>query len=67
MPPKPGEVAGLVPAFGPGEALVALTRNDYYQMGYLAPKGADARIRAEGVEGFRRTDRRTPPGPRRPR
>ena len=49
-----GEVAGLVPAFGPGEALVALTRNDYYQMGYLAPKAADARIRAEGVEGFRR-------------
>lgn len=49
-----GEVAGLVPAFGPGEALVALTRNDYYQMGYLAPKGTDARIRAEGVEGFRR-------------
>jgi 2-polyprenyl-6-methoxyphenol hydroxylase-like FAD-dependent oxidoreductase len=49
-----GEVAGLIPAFGPGEALVALTRNDYYQMGYLAPKGADTRIRAEGVEGFRR-------------
>jgi 2-polyprenyl-6-methoxyphenol hydroxylase-like FAD-dependent oxidoreductase len=33
---------------------VALFRNDYYQMGYLAPKGAGARIRAEGVEGFRR-------------
>lgn len=49
-----GEVAGLVPAFGPGEALVALTRNDYYQMGYLAAKGADVRIRAEGVENFRR-------------
>jgi 2-polyprenyl-6-methoxyphenol hydroxylase-like FAD-dependent oxidoreductase len=49
-----GEVAGLVPAFGPGEALLALFRNDYYQMGYLAAKGADARIRAEGVEGFRR-------------
>src|SRR6478735_5812029 len=47
-------VAGLVPAFGPGEALVGLTRTDYYQMGYLAPKGTDVRIRAEGVEGFRR-------------
>ena len=43
-----------MPAFGPGEALLALFRTDYYQMGYLAPKGADARIRAEGVEGFRR-------------
>lgn len=49
-----GAVAGIVPAFGRGEALVALNRTDYYQMGYLAPKGTDARIRAEGVEGFRR-------------
>ncbi len=53
-PHETGEVAGLVPAFGPGEALVGLTRTDYYQMGYLAPKGADARIRTEGVGGFRR-------------
>jgi 2-polyprenyl-6-methoxyphenol hydroxylase-like FAD-dependent oxidoreductase len=49
-----GAVAGIVPAFGLGEALVALNRTDYYQMGYLAPKGTDARIRVEGVEGFRR-------------
>jgi 2-polyprenyl-6-methoxyphenol hydroxylase-like FAD-dependent oxidoreductase len=49
-----GEVAGLIPALGPGEALIALNRTDYYQIAYLAPKGADARIRAEGVEGFRR-------------
>ncbi|QDY89405.1 FAD-dependent oxidoreductase [Arthrobacter sp. UKPF54-2] len=53
-PDETGEVAGLVPAFGPGEALVGLTRTDFYQMGYLAPKGTDVRIRAEGVEGFRR-------------
>ncbi len=53
-PEEAGEVAGLVPVLGPGEALVALTRNDYYQIAYLAPKGTDARIRAEGVEGFRR-------------
>lgn len=51
---EPGAVAGIVPAFGRGEALVALNRTDYYQMGYLAPKGTDARIRAEGIEGFRR-------------
>ncbi|WP_211880185.1 FAD-dependent oxidoreductase [Pseudarthrobacter albicanus] len=49
-----GAVAGIVPAFGRGEALVALFRTDYFQMGYLGPKGADARIRAEGIEGFRR-------------
>jgi 2-polyprenyl-6-methoxyphenol hydroxylase-like FAD-dependent oxidoreductase len=51
---EPGAVAGIIPAFGRGEALVALNRTDYYQMGYLAPKGTDARIRAEGIEGFRR-------------
>jgi 2-polyprenyl-6-methoxyphenol hydroxylase-like FAD-dependent oxidoreductase len=33
--------------------MIALFRDDYYQMGYLAPKGADARIRAEGIERFR--------------
>jgi len=49
-----GEIAGIMPAFGRGEALLALNRTDYFQMGYLAPKGTDARIRAEGVEGFRR-------------
>ncbi len=47
-PPSSGAVAGIVPAFGRGEALLALNRTDYYQMGYLAPKGTDARIRAEG-------------------
>ncbi len=48
-----GAVAGIIPAFGRGEALLALNRTDYYQMGYLAPKGTDARIRAEGLERFR--------------
>lgn len=48
-----GQVAGVVPAFGRGEALLALFRNDYYQMGYLAPKGTDARIRSEGLGRFR--------------
>lgn len=48
-----GAVAGIVPAFRGREAMIALFRDDYYQMGYLAPKGADARIRAEGIERFR--------------
>lgn len=54
FPSEQGAVAGIVPVFGRGEALLALFRDDYFQMGYLAPKGTDARIRAEGVEGFRR-------------
>jgi orotate phosphoribosyltransferase len=48
-----GEVAGIVPAFRDREAMIALFRDDYYQMGYLGPKGMDAQIRAEGVERFR--------------
>ena len=48
-----GGVAGVVPSIGDRDAVIALNRTDYYQMGYLAPKGADARIRAEGVERFR--------------
>lgn len=48
-----GAVAGIVPAFRGTEAMIALFRDDYYQMGYLGPKGTDARIRAEGLERFR--------------
>jgi 2-polyprenyl-6-methoxyphenol hydroxylase-like FAD-dependent oxidoreductase len=52
-PSEQGEVAGIVPAFKGREAMIALFRDDYYQMGYLGPKGADARIRGEGVDRFR--------------
>lgn len=48
-----GAVAGVVPAFREREAMIALFRDDYYQMGYLGPKGDSARIRAEGVGRFR--------------
>jgi 2-polyprenyl-6-methoxyphenol hydroxylase-like FAD-dependent oxidoreductase len=48
-----GAVAGVVPALRNREAMIALYRDDYYQMGYLGPKGADVRIRSEGVERFR--------------
>src|SRR6476620_11825990 len=52
-PDEAGEIAGIAPAFGRGEALFSLTREDYYQLAYLIPKGSDARRRAEGVEAFR--------------
>jgi 2-polyprenyl-6-methoxyphenol hydroxylase-like FAD-dependent oxidoreductase len=52
-PDEAGDVAGIAPAFGRGEALLALTREDYYQLAYPIPKGSDARRRAEGVEAFR--------------
>jgi 2-polyprenyl-6-methoxyphenol hydroxylase-like FAD-dependent oxidoreductase len=52
-PDEDGEIAGIAPAFGRGEVLLALTRENYYQLGYPIPKGSDARRRAEGVEAFR--------------
>jgi orotate phosphoribosyltransferase len=48
-----GEVAGVVPSLGDRDAMIALNRSTYYQMGYLAPKGSDAAIRRNGVEWFR--------------
>jgi 2-polyprenyl-6-methoxyphenol hydroxylase-like FAD-dependent oxidoreductase len=52
-PDEAGDIAGIAPAFGRGEALLALTREDYYQLAYPIPKGSDARRRAEGVQAFR--------------
>jgi 2-polyprenyl-6-methoxyphenol hydroxylase-like FAD-dependent oxidoreductase len=52
-PDEDGDIAGLAPAFGRGEILLALTREDYYQLAYPIPKGSDACRRAEGVEAFR--------------
>ena len=52
-PDEDGEIAGAAPVVGRGEILLALTREDYYQLAYPIPKGSDARRRAEGVEAFR--------------
>ncbi|NKX50093.1 FAD-dependent oxidoreductase [Arthrobacter deserti] len=52
-PDEPGPLAGIVPAFGKREAMVTLFREDFFQVAYLAGKGSDARLRAEGVERFR--------------
>jgi 2-polyprenyl-6-methoxyphenol hydroxylase-like FAD-dependent oxidoreductase len=52
-PDEAGELAGIAPAFGRGEVLLALTRENYYQLAYAIPKGSDAQRRAQGVEAFR--------------
>ena len=38
-PGEGGDVAGIAPAFGRGEALFSLTREDYYQLAYFDPQG----------------------------
>ncbi len=52
-PDEDGDLAGVAPAFGRGEVMLALTREDYYQLAYAIPKGSDALRRAQGVEAFR--------------
>ncbi|MFG1636772.1 FAD-dependent oxidoreductase [Pseudonocardia alni] len=54
LPRRPEEQrATLRPRIGKGRFAVVIPREGYYQIGYLAPKGADARLRAAGVEAFR--------------
>ncbi|MFK0292786.1 FAD-dependent oxidoreductase [Streptomyces sp. NPDC090442] len=43
----------LVPAFRAGEFALSITRNDYFQIAYFTAKGSDARLRTEGIDGFR--------------
>lgn len=47
------QVASLTPRFAGSEVLLSLTRKEYYQIAYIAAKGSDSRLRAEGVESFR--------------
>ena len=56
LPRNPGEtepVASIAPRFAGSEVLLSLTRKDYHQIAYLAAKGSDPELRAEGVEAFR--------------
>ena len=37
---------------GAGKFLILINQGDYWQLGYVLPKGADRRIRAVGLESF---------------
>jgi 2-polyprenyl-6-methoxyphenol hydroxylase-like FAD-dependent oxidoreductase len=39
--------------FGAGEILIAIDRGDYWQCGYVIPKGGYEALRARGLEAFR--------------
>ncbi|GAB3571175.1 FAD-dependent oxidoreductase [Arthrobacter alkaliphilus] len=47
------QLASIMPRFSGKEMLLSLTRKDFYQIAYIAEKGKDAQLRAEGVERFR--------------
>jgi 2-polyprenyl-6-methoxyphenol hydroxylase-like FAD-dependent oxidoreductase len=50
---EPGAISGLSGRIRPGEFMVVINRNDYYQIAYFTKKGSDAELRAEGLDRFR--------------
>ncbi len=50
-PDKPDQPLGR---FGSGFILIAIDRGDYWQCGYVIPKGTNDSIRREGFDAFRR-------------
>jgi 2-polyprenyl-6-methoxyphenol hydroxylase-like FAD-dependent oxidoreductase len=54
----PDETFGII---RPGRMLVLIDRADYWQLGYLIPKGDFERVRAQGLDSFRETLTRIAP------
>jgi 2-polyprenyl-6-methoxyphenol hydroxylase-like FAD-dependent oxidoreductase len=48
-----GAVSGVQAHLKKSEFILFINRGDYYQAAYLAKKGSDARLRAEGIDRFR--------------
>jgi 2-polyprenyl-6-methoxyphenol hydroxylase-like FAD-dependent oxidoreductase len=57
----PGKHDQPLGRFGAGFILIAIDRGDYWQCGYVIPKGAQERIRAEGFDAFRQRIARQAP------
>jgi 2-polyprenyl-6-methoxyphenol hydroxylase-like FAD-dependent oxidoreductase len=43
-----------LPRIAPGKAAALIPREGYFQVAYIGPKGANAQLRARGIEAFRR-------------
>jgi len=50
---KLGDPENSMGRFDPGAALVLINRRDYWQMGYVIPKGAADELRSAGLPAFR--------------
>ncbi len=48
-----GAVSSVFPSFRGKDIMLAITREDFYQIAYFIPKGHDATLRAKGIECFR--------------
>jgi 2-polyprenyl-6-methoxyphenol hydroxylase-like FAD-dependent oxidoreductase len=53
LPRKEGDPEGIVGRFGRGHIAVMLDRFDYWQAGYVIPKGTYPELRAAGIEALK--------------
>ena len=53
LPRRPDDPDPPLGQFAPGHVFVALPRGDYYQCGYVIPKGGAEAVRARGIGAFR--------------
>ena len=51
---RPGDAAATFGQIGGGSVMISLNRGDYWQIGYVIPKGADSAVRVAGLPDFRR-------------
>ena len=54
LPREEGDPEGLIGRFGRGHIAVMLDRQDYWQAGYVIPKGTYPELRRQGIESLRR-------------
>jgi len=55
LPREPGDPEGAMGSFGRGHIAILLDRFDYWQAGYVIPKGTFPELRHEGIESLRRS------------
>ncbi|GAA3270557.1 FAD-dependent oxidoreductase [Dactylosporangium vinaceum] len=53
LPREPTDPEGLAGRIGSGRLFIGIDRGDYWQLGWVVPKGGDKRIRAAGLPAFR--------------
>ncbi len=51
---RPDDAVATFGQIGGGSVMILLNRRDYWQIGYVIPKGADSVVRATGLPEFRR-------------
>src|ERR671917_1427126 len=54
LPREEGDPEGIVGRFGRGRVAVMLDRHDFWQAGYVIPKGTYPELRREGIEALHR-------------